>query len=245
MNWLQARFQREGPGIAKDAPRKHGLALFAQIVAREAWDLFKLNVMIVVFSLPIITIPATHAAATRICLSMVRDENTYLFRDFWQAFCGNFVKATAWGGVVAVLLCAFGYAVFIYAQLAINSLVYALAATACLAVWVFIVLLSAYLFTLLVQQPNLSAGDQIRLAALATLSRPWPVLGAFGFVAALWLAHITFYPISVFMPAAFNFSLATLAITFSTLKSINPVLPRATEADRVAPTPQQSNMHSS
>ncbi|HBF28396.1 YesL family protein [Rhizobium sp.] len=219
MNWLRARFEREGPGIPKDAPKKRGIALFGQIIVREAWDLFKLNLMIVVFSLPIITIPATHAAATRICISMVRDENIYLWRDFWQAFRRYFKAATAWGLVSAAVLGLSGYAAFIYGQLAIVNFAFAAAATVCLTIWVFALALTAQLFVLLVEKPDLAHSDLARLAALATLSRPWTILGAFGFIASLWLLHIVFYPVSVFMPAAFNFSLATLALTFSALKA--------------------------
>lgn len=219
MNWLRARFLQEGPGIPKDAPKKHGLALFGQIVAREAWDLFKLNLMIVVFSLPIITIPATHAAATRICISMVRDENTYLWRDFWQAFCRYFKAATAWGFASAIALGFSGYAAFIYGQLAGVNLAFAAAATLCLTIWILILALTAHLFVLLVEKPNLNSYDLTRRAALATLSRPWHIFTAFAFIAGLWLLHIVFYPVSVFMPAAFNFSLATLAVTFSVRKT--------------------------
>ncbi|OLP46763.1 YesL family protein [Rhizobium oryziradicis] len=219
MNWLRARFQREGPGIPKDAPKKRGLALFAQIVVREAWDLFKLNLMIVVFCLPIITIPAAHAAATRICISMVRDENTYLWRDFWQAFCRHFKAATAWGLVSATVLGLSGYAAFIYGQLAIVNFAFAAAATLCVMIWVFVLALTAHVFVLLVEKPDLAPYDLARRAALAMLGRPWPILAAFAFIASLWLLHIVFYPVSVFMPAAFNFSLATLSVTFSALKA--------------------------
>ncbi len=97
MKWLRDRFEREGPGIPKDAPKKRGLALFLQIIGREAWDLFALNLMIVVLSLPIVTIPAVYAAATRICVSMVRDENIYLYRDF-RTLCGRPGWLPRWGG---------------------------------------------------------------------------------------------------------------------------------------------------
>ncbi len=230
MNWLRARFLHEGPGIPKDAPKKHGLALFGQIVVREAWDMFKLNLLIVVFSLPIITIPATHAAATRICISMVRDENTYLWRDFWQAFRRYGAAATAWGGVSVVMLGVSGYAAFIYGQLAVIHLAFAAAATLCTAIWMVTWLLTAHLFVLLVERPEVSAGNRARLTLLAAVTRPWPILAAFGFIAALWLLHVLFYPVSIFMPATFIFSLSTLAVTFSALKGSDQVLQRHTEA---------------
>ncbi|MGO7815386.1 hypothetical protein ACC674_38075, partial [Rhizobium ruizarguesonis] len=54
----------------------------------------------------------------------------------------------------------------------------------------------------------------LRLAALASVVRPFPALAALSFTAGLWLAHILFYPVSVFMPATFNFSLGMFAVAF-------------------------------
>jgi len=37
MNWLAAHITREGPGVPRNAPRKTGLALLADVVRREWW----------------------------------------------------------------------------------------------------------------------------------------------------------------------------------------------------------------
>ncbi len=58
MNWLTRWMMREGPGIPKGLPKPTGLRLFGHILLREAWELFKLNLLIVVFSLPLVTAPA-------------------------------------------------------------------------------------------------------------------------------------------------------------------------------------------
>ncbi|SMD01294.1 DUF624 domain-containing protein [Rhizobium sp. RU36D] len=223
MKWLRDRFEREGPGIPKDAPKKRGLALFGQIIGREAWDLFALNLMIVVLSLPIITIPAVHAAATRICVSMVRDENRYLYRDFRDALRDTWVTATLGGMGFAVGLVISGYAIFIYGQLALVNYVYAAPLALAVATFVFVSMIAAHFMVLLAVRP-MTLLQLLRLALIATLARPLPALSAFVFVAALWLAHVVFYPVSVFMPAVFNFSLGTLAITFAVLKATDFVL---------------------
>lgn len=223
MKWLRDRFEREGPGIPKDAPKKRGLALFLQIIGREAWDLFALNLMIVVLSLPIVTIPAVYAAATRICVSMVRDENIYLYRDFRDALRQTWLVATLGGLGFAIALAVSGYAIFIYGQLALLNFVYAAPLALAVAAFVFVSMIAAHFMVLLAVR-SMALTQLLRLAFIATLARPLPALAAFGFVAALWLAHIIFYPVSVFMPAVFNFSLGTLAVTFAVLKATDFVL---------------------
>ena len=67
-------------------------------------------------------------------------------------------------------------------------------------------------------------GPTIRLARLGALARPLPALAAFGVVAVLWLLHVAFYPASIFMPALFNFSFGTLAVTFGVHKAAASLL---------------------
>lgn len=226
MKWLTESFTREGPGIPKDEPKKTGLALFAQILRREWWDLFRLNLLFIVFSLPVITLPATFAGAVRIAVLMVEDENIYLMREFTGGFRRLFWRATLWGAIFAAVLALSTYGVFIYAQLVPQALPYALALALAVVTSLFLWMVAAHFFLLMVRAPTLSTAILLRLAALAALYRPLPALGALVFIAALWLAHILFYPASVFMPVAFNFSLGTLALVFATWRASEFALSR-------------------
>ena len=58
MKWLWRFSAKEGPGIAKDAPAKTGLALLADVVARNWWELVQLNLLVLLCCLPLVTIPA-------------------------------------------------------------------------------------------------------------------------------------------------------------------------------------------
>lgn len=227
--WLTDWSQREGPGIPKDAPKKRGLALFAQIVLREAWDLFKLNLLIVLASLPLVTAPAAHAAASAIAAKMVGDENIYLWREFWSAFRAGFSRATLAGLVGLAVLGASSYSLYIWAQVALAVPLAAAALVIGLAAVLFGAMVLINLFVLIGTRFE-PIGVLLRLAFLAALARPLALLGAMGFVAALWAAHILFYPVSVFMPAVLNFSLGVLALTFASLHALS-ALPKERDGD--------------
>jgi hypothetical protein len=81
---------------------------------------------------------------------------------------------------------------------------------------------------------DLPALRLLRLAALASVIRPLPALAALAFAASLWLAHILFYPVSVFMPATVNFSLGMFAVAFGVHRAAVMVLdlPNATQPHR-------------
>ena len=223
MDWLTNWMMREGPGIEKDAPKRTGLPLLGEIVLREAWELFKLNLLIALFCLPIVTAPAAHAAALRVGASMVRDENVYLWRDFRQAFRAVFARATI-AGFAAMAVVGLGlYAVFVWGQLALTSPAYAGAAAICLAATLFALITACHLM-LLIATSERPLSRLLPLAAMASLAWPLPMTGALGFVGALWVVHALFYPVSLFMPAVANFSLGALVIAFAGLPATTRLL---------------------
>ncbi|MEG1943742.1 MAG: YesL family protein [Angelakisella sp.] len=90
-------YNRPGPGIPKGAPQKKGSALFLDILSREFWSLLTLNLIYSLACLPIITIGPATAALSRVTVTMVRDENVYPWRDFWDAFRKNIKQGLGFG----------------------------------------------------------------------------------------------------------------------------------------------------
>lgn len=223
MQWLEAMWTKEGKGIDNDAPKRTGLALFFQIIAREWWELVKLNLLFILASLPLVTLPAATFATASICRAMVEDRNVYLLRDFVDAFRRHALRATLWGLTAGAVLALGLHAIVAYGTAARESLIYAAPLAISLAATVFTGLSAVHFMVLsvTVQQPLFQT---LKLAALASLWRPFPLLGALAFTASLWLAHILFYPVSVFMPAAFNFSAGVFAVMFGAQRAATLVL---------------------
>lgn len=213
MNWLTARFTREGPGVQRDAPPKRGLALLADVVRREWWMLLQLNLLFIVFALPLVTLPAAQVAASRVTALMLEDRPVYLMRDFWEAFRSRFWRATAIGLATAIVVALSGYATSSFFTAATQNLMFVLPMVVVASSGLFAVLAAMHAVTLLAMADR-PLPSVVRLALLGALIRPLPALGALAVVAVLWLLHVIFYPVSVFMPAVINFSFGTLAVTF-------------------------------
>ncbi|ABC94210.1 hypothetical protein RHE_PF00320 (plasmid) [Rhizobium etli CFN 42] len=223
MQWLRDMWTKEGPGIPKDAPAKTGFALFADILAREWWEMVKLNILFILASLFVVTLPAALAAMARVSVAFVEDRNTYLLRDFTEAFLRYFWRATAWGLALASALAIGVHATATYAAGARGNLMLAAPLAIALVATAFLAVTACHLIVLMVMR-DLPALRLLRLAALASVACPLPALAALGFNAALWLAHILFYPVSVFMPATFNFSLGMFAVAFAVHRAAEMVL---------------------
>jgi uncharacterized membrane protein YesL len=229
MRWLVDHYFAEGPGIPKDAPKKTGIPLIVETAWREGLELMKLNLLFILYALPIVTMPAAIAALMRVTLAMAEDRNVYLWADFHAAFCRHFVRASLAALLVVAAIGIPAYAAFAYAKLATEGVLFAPTFVLAAMVTVFMSIAGAYLFAFLASSEAASP----KLASLAlrmALARPLPVLAALAFSAVLWLAHILFYPVSVFMPAVINFSFGALVIAFSVLEPVKRLLQPREEA---------------
>lgn len=75
----------------------------------KAGDFIILAVITVVFCLPVITIGASLTAAFYSGIKLVRDEESYVFKDFWKSFKMNFVQ----GLLLEIVHAVIGFLLFI------------------------------------------------------------------------------------------------------------------------------------
>ena len=97
-------YLREGPGIDKNAPPKTGLALVAEIFAREFWQIVKVNFLFLVCALPVVSFGAARAAMARCTVNMVRDIPNDVWTDFRRAIRQDFARNTLFGLAELTLL---------------------------------------------------------------------------------------------------------------------------------------------
>ena len=99
--WYEPR--RDRPDLERSAIRKRGFVGYMDMLWREFFELLKLNLLFVLSCVPIITIPAALTAMHRITSVMVRDENHFLWPDYWKAFRRDFWKSLGGGAAIASL----------------------------------------------------------------------------------------------------------------------------------------------
>lgn len=79
----------------------------------QLFDIFKLNMLWILCSIPVITIGASTTAAFHVALKMVDDEEGYIGREFMKAFKRNLVQ----GSVMGILTMVGIYAIWLDLQL--------------------------------------------------------------------------------------------------------------------------------
>lgn len=115
MKFFDFFYTREGRGIEKDAPPKTGMALFVDIAARDGWDVLKLTAMLVVCSIPLVTIPPALAAYHSALMRIVRDQPGDAIQDFRSGWRKNWKQAYACGLPALLIIGGLRFAMAFYA----------------------------------------------------------------------------------------------------------------------------------
>lgn len=99
-----------GKGVTGPPPTK-GFKGYLFISYTHFWKLIRLNLLFLLFCLPVVTIPPAITAINRVLLKLVREGNTFLFSDFIDEFKSSFIKSwiafIPW--LIAIIISVMGY----------------------------------------------------------------------------------------------------------------------------------------
>lgn len=130
-------------------------------------DIMIINILFILFSIPIITIGASYTAAYYVALKMVRNEETYIFKSFWKSFKENFVQSTI---IWLIILFIVGILVCDYRLILYSGIQFAYwMRIAILAVTVIVLLGLSYIFPMQARYSN-TIKNTIKNAFLSALS---------------------------------------------------------------------------
>lgn len=200
-------YSRPGPGIDKNAPPKKGAALFFDILGREFWALLLVNLIYLLFCLPIVTIGPATAALYRVTVTMVRDKNVYAWRDFWEAFKSNWKQGLLFGIPFTLFLIAAVWMNLMGLFQGIGSLLLMSAVWTMLGLSVF-----CYVFAL-ISNVNLRAGPLLKDAVFLMVLGKFRTLAAALVMYGVDMALLLYWPLS-FPALVVAFAFPTLFSSF-------------------------------
>jgi len=227
-------FNRPGPGVSENEPRKKGLLSFVRIVAGNFGDLIKLNLLFFICVIPtatlfilgligfnpvvmfLLSLPAAFpvggaAVALTFCITkMLRSEPGYVWHDFKRKFLENAGQAA----VPGILCVAFIYAhasLWCFHILAVITMNAGLLVIGFASI-VFFGMIAPYIFTMIAYL-DLKTRHIIRNSVLlALLNIPRSFMGTVT-SGVMWIAFVLFLPVSLFfipIIALLGFSLTWL-----------------------------------
>ena len=211
-------YQKEGRGVDKDAKTPR-LILFFQIYFRKFWKLILINMLYVLFCLPIFTIGPATAGVTKLWRNYAREEHAFIWGDFIETFKKNFKQAflysLAEGFAVAFLVLD-----FLMIANVTNQVMKILSLAAILLTLTVIVFMHYYVYNMMVTF-RLSFKQLVKNAFIFCWAGFWRNLITTVILVLLTMAAISLNVIGVlFIMATVYFSLCGLLINFM----VNPLI---------------------
>ena len=199
---------------------------FIFMLVREFWNLTKLNLLFVIYSVPLITIGASLAAMDRVTCCMAKDKPTDVIYDFRKYFKLSFKKVTQTYILIAVLSALSLFSSVFYYLSAENTksiFLYVLAFVSA-SVFMFIMCVSAIFFRLpeLTENNNISKRTSLREIVLSAFflsvkNFGGAVCGGLAVVFAL-LLNIWYFPYSIPLFLFFGYAFFSVLISFFVVK---------------------------
>ncbi len=108
-------YDKEGPGVEKDAPQKKGFIVFFEIFFKNFWKLAVCSVWFIAFCIPIFTNGLAFAGFTNVARNMALDRHSFGTSDFFDTIKKNWKQALPAGIInIIILLILIGDIFFFY-----------------------------------------------------------------------------------------------------------------------------------
>ncbi len=98
-------YEKEGPGIYKDAPQKKTIVIFFETFFRNFWKFITINFVYSLISLPILTNGLANVGITNVARNTARDKHSFGLSDFFETIKKNWKQGLI-AGIINVLLTA-------------------------------------------------------------------------------------------------------------------------------------------
>ncbi|EKQ56233.1 MULTISPECIES: DUF624 domain-containing protein [unclassified Clostridium] len=212
-------FDREGPGVDKNEPVKEGISLFLYILCTKFWDIIKLNMLFILYSIPIITIGPAFGAMTSITMSMVQNKHIFIFSDFHEAFKVNWKQSLISGVISIIFFILLSTSILFYFKLSQNNPKFYIILFTCIFIMILFSFAWLYVYPLLTTV-SLSLKDIFKNSLLLSIvCFKNTLIGAVTYGIILGL-NVFFFPLTFPLFLFLTFSLLSFISSFTTWAGI-------------------------
>ena len=110
-------YEKEGPGISKDGPKKKTFIVFFETFFRNFWKFIVVNFVYCLFSLPVLTNGLASAGITNVTRNIARDKHSFGTSDFIDTVKKNWKQALPAGIINTVIYMIMGFDIYYFITL--------------------------------------------------------------------------------------------------------------------------------
>lgn len=142
-------YDKVGPGIAKDAPKKKTFFVFFETFFRNFWKFITINIVYYLISLPIITNGLASAGLTNVTRNIARDKHSFGLSEFFETIKKNWKQSLACGIINTVVYTLIIFDIYFF-TLQESSLFSTICLGISFAVFFVFTIMNFYIWTLII-----------------------------------------------------------------------------------------------
>lgn len=207
-------YENAGPGIPKSELEKKGIFKFFEIYFGKFWKLIELNLLYLLFCIPVVTIGPATASLMKVARNYTQSRPTFLCSEFWKTFKSCFKQSFIMGLIDILFVVAIFVAIPVYNSMAKQNSFFMVPFIICLSMAMIFLMMHFYIYLMIVST-NLTLPQIVKnsffLVCIGLKNSLLTLLVLFVEIALLFL----FLPYSSFVMPFLPFSFFALTVAFN------------------------------
>lgn len=147
-------YEKEGPGISKDAPKKKPFFAFFDIFFRNFWKFISINAVYCLCCIPVVTAGLANVGITNVTRNIARDKHSFGLSDFFETIKKNWKQGLIAGIINILISVVNAFAVYFYffhrSSSKIGGITDVLGLAVCLFIAFVFAVMQYYLWTMII-----------------------------------------------------------------------------------------------
>ena len=143
-------YEKEGPGISKNAPKKKTFLVFFETFFRNFWKFITINLVYSIISVPVITGGMASAGLTNVTRNIARDKHSFGLSDFFETIKKNWKQSLFAGIINTVIYIVLFFDLMFFYENQGNGIVYIIGLGISLSMLMIFLMMNFYIWTLMI-----------------------------------------------------------------------------------------------
>ena len=143
-------YEKEGPGISKNAPKKKTFLIFFETFFRNFWKFMPINLVYSLISVPVITGGFASVGITHVARNTARDNHSFGLSDFIDTIKKNWKQALAAGIINTIVYILLIFDIFFFYNNQENGMIYTIGLGIMMSITIIFLMMNFYLWTMMI-----------------------------------------------------------------------------------------------
>ena len=142
-------YEKEGPGISKNAPKKKTFIVFFETFFRNFWKFITINLVYDLISVPVLTNGLASAGLTNVTRNIARDKHSFGLSDFFDTLKKNWKQALP-AGIINTLVYAMLFFDIYFFWFSSKGIMASVGVGICVCIFFIFTVMNYYIWTLMI-----------------------------------------------------------------------------------------------